>query len=161
MIVTLTKDGNSQMYLINADGQRRSAARDIECRSTPRPTSRRTATRSCLVSDRGGSPQIYRMSLGSRAVERGQLRRQLQHDAALRADGKSFAFLKRDGSRFNIAIQDLASRQVQVLTQAATTRVPASLRWPHDPSTPRARGGVVYWPPFPATVVSNNVCRPP
>jgi len=40
-------------------------------------------------------------------------------------DGKSFAFLKRDGGRFNIAVQDIASRQVQVLTQGGNDESPS------------------------------------
>ena len=40
-------------------------------------------------------------------------------------DGKSFVFLKRDGGRFNIAIQDMATRQVQTLTQGGSDEGPS------------------------------------
>jgi TolB protein len=124
MVVTLTKDGNSQMYLINADGsgaQRlaTSSAIDTEANFSPDGNS------ILFVSDRGGSPQIYRMALGSRAVERVSFDGNYNTTPRFAPDGKSFAFLKRDGSRFNIAIQDLASKQVQVLTQGGNDVSPS------------------------------------
>ena len=124
MVVTLTKDGNSQMYLINADGtgERRiaqSSAIDTEANFSPDGGSL------LFVSDRGGSPQIYRLTMSSGAVERVSFEGSYNTSPRHAPDGKSFAFLKRDGSRFNIAVQDLASRQVQVLTQGGTDESPS------------------------------------
>ena len=39
-------------------------------------------------------------------------------------DGKSFTFIQRNGSRFNVAMQDFATRQVQVLTDGALDESP-------------------------------------
>jgi len=124
MVVTLTKDGNSQMYMINADGSgaRRlgtSSAIDTEANFSPDGNS------ILFVSDRGGSPQIYRMSLGSGQVERMSFEGSYNTTPRFAPDGKSFAFLKRDGNRFNIAVQDLASKQVQVLTQGGNDESPS------------------------------------
>ena len=124
MVVTLTKDGNSQMYLINADGsgERRiaqSSAIDTEANFSPDGSSL------LFVSDRGGSPQIYRLTLSNGAVERVTFDGTYNTTPRHAPDGKSFAFLKRDGSRFNIAVQDMASRQVQVLTQGGTDESPS------------------------------------
>jgi TolB protein len=124
MVVTLTKDGNSQMYLINADGsgERRiasSSAIDTEANFAPDGSS------ILFVSDRGGSPQIYRLALSSGAVERVSFDGNYNTTPRHAPDGKSFAFLKRDGNRFNIAVQDLASRQVQVLTQGGNDESPS------------------------------------
>ena len=48
LAVTLTKDGGSQLYVMNADGSDVAARDDVKARrSTPRRTSRRTATRCC------------------------------------------------------------------------------------------------------------------
>lgn len=124
LVVTLTKDGNSQMYLINADGsgaQRiaSSSAIDTEANFAPDGSSL------LFVSDRGGSPQIYRFTLATGAVERVTFDGAYNTTPRHAPDGKSFAFLKRDGGRFNIAIQDIASRQVQVLTQGASDESPS------------------------------------
>ena len=76
-----------------------------------------------FTSDRGGSPQIYRLNLGSGAVER------LTFDGTYNVsprpfpDGKGFAFVRRDGGRFQIASQDFATRQVQVLTGGPGRRI--------------------------------------
>ena len=78
-----------------------------------------------FVSDRGGSPQIYRYTFGGGAVERMTFDGTYNTTPRYAPDGKSFAFLKRDGSRFNIAVQDIASRQVQVLTQGASDESPS------------------------------------
>jgi TolB protein len=40
-------------------------------------------------------------------------------------DGKSFTFIQRQGSRFSVAVQDFASRQVQVLTDGAIDESPS------------------------------------
>jgi TolB protein len=124
LVVTLTKDGNSQMYLINADGsgaQRiaSSSAIDTEANFAPDGASL------LFVSDRGGSPQIYRFTFASGAVERVSFDGTYNTTPRHAPDGKSFAFLKRDGGRFNIAVQDLASRQVQVLTQGGNDESPS------------------------------------
>lgn len=124
LVVTLTKDGNSQMYLINADGsgaQRiaSSSAIDTEANFAPDGASL------LFVSDRGGSPQIYRFTLATGAVERVSFDGTYNTTPRQAPDGMSFAFLKRDGGRFNIAVQDIASRQVQVLTQGGNDESPS------------------------------------
>jgi len=39
-------------------------------------------------------------------------------------DGKGFTFIQRNGSRFNVAVQDFATRQVQVLTDGVVDESP-------------------------------------
>jgi TolB protein len=41
------------------------------------------------------------------------------------ADGKSFTFIRRDGGRFMVAVQDFASRQVQNLTEGPVDESPS------------------------------------
>ena len=40
-------------------------------------------------------------------------------------DGKGFVFVRRDGGRFQIALQDFATRQVQVLTSGPVDESPS------------------------------------
>ena len=124
LVVTLTKDGNSQMYLINADGsgvQRLLTSPGIDTEANFAPD----GASLLFVSDRGGSPQIYRFTLATGAVERVSFDGTYNTTPRHAPDGKSFAFLKRDGGRFNIAVQDIASRQVQVLTQGGNDESPS------------------------------------
>jgi TolB protein len=124
LIVTLSKDGGSQIYLINADGsgvQRLSTSAGIDTEANFAPDGRSIL----FTSDRGGTPQIYRLTLGSGTIER------MTYDGSYNVsprhlpDGKGFIFVRRDGNRFNIALQDFATRQVQVLTQGALDESPS------------------------------------
>ena len=76
-------------------------------------------------SDRGGSPQIYRLTIATGAVER--MTFEGGHNVSPRAtpDGKGFVFVRRDGGRFMVAIQDYASRQVQTLTPGPLDESPS------------------------------------
>jgi TolB protein len=69
-----------------------------------------------FTSDRGGSPQVYRVGVDGGAVERVTFDGTYNVSPRPFPDGKGFAFVRRDGGRFQIASQDFATRQVQVLT---------------------------------------------
>ena len=124
LAVTLTKDGGSQLYLMNPDGsgaQRvmSSGAIDTEASFTP------DGGALLFTSDRGGSPQIYRFNLGGGSVERLTFDGAYNVSARPLPDGKGFVFVRRDGGRFQIAIQDYATRQVQVLTSGPLDESPS------------------------------------
>jgi TolB protein len=78
-----------------------------------------------FTSDRGGSPQIYRLTLASGAVERMTFDGSYNVSPRHLPDGKGFVFVRRDGGRFNLAIEDFATRQVQVLTQGSLDESPS------------------------------------
>jgi TolB protein len=40
------------------------------------------------------------------------------------ADGKSFVFIHRNQGRFNVAVQDIATRQMQILTSGSLDQSP-------------------------------------
>ena len=124
LVVTLTKDGGSQLFLINADGtgvQRllTSAGIDTEASFTP------DGKALLFSSDRGGTPQIYRLTIATGAVER--MTFEGSHNVSPRAtlDGKGFVFVRREGGRFMVAIQDYATRQVQMLTPGPLDESPS------------------------------------
>ncbi len=124
LAVTLTKDGGSQLYLMNADGSAAqrvmsSPAIDTEASFTP------DGSALLFTSDRGGSPQIYRLSLNGGTVERLTFDGAYNVSARPLPDGKGFVFVRRDGGRFQIAIQDHATRQVQVLTAGPLDESPS------------------------------------
>jgi TolB protein len=124
LAVTLSRDGGSQLYLINADGSHvqrlmSSGAIDTEANFAPDGQS------ILFTSDRGGSPQIYRLTLASGAVERMTFEGSYNVSPRYLPDGKGFVFLRRDGGNFNVAIEDFATRQVQVLTQGTLDESPS------------------------------------
>jgi TolB protein len=124
LAVTLTKDGGSQLYLMNSDGsnpQRIMSSPGIDTEAMFMPDGKSIL----FTSDRGGSPQIYRLTLGNNAVERITFDGSYNVSARPFPDGKGFAFVRRDGARFQIAAQDFASRQVQVLTAGPLDESPS------------------------------------
>ena len=95
----LTKDGNSQLYLMNADGsgvQRLTSSSGIDTEPNFSPD----GTAILFTSDRGGGPQIYRLNLASGAVERMTFDGSYNVSPRYFPDGKGFAFVRRDGGRF-------------------------------------------------------------
>ena len=124
LVVTLTREGGSQLFLINADGtgvQRllTSAGIDTEASFTP------DGKALLFTSDRGGTPQIYRMTIATGAVERMTFEGSYNASPRATPDGKGFAFVRREGGRFMIAIQDYATRQVQILTPGPLDESPS------------------------------------
>jgi TolB protein len=116
LAVVLTKDGGSQIYLINAaDGsgvKRLTYTSAIDTEPNFSPDGRHLL----FTSDRSGGPQIYRMAVAGGRAERLTFEGTYNVTPRHSPDGKSFTFIQRSGTRFNVAVQDFATRQVQVLT---------------------------------------------
>ena len=124
LAVVLSKDGNSQIYSVNADGtgvQRltNSAGIDTEPRYSPDGGS------IYFTSDRGGSPQIYRMGANGGDAQRVTFEGSYNVSPRPSADGKSLAFISRRDGRFQLAVMDLASKQVQILTDSHKDESPS------------------------------------
>jgi TolB protein len=124
LAVVLTKDGGSQIYLINADGSgvtrlTQSTAIDTEPNFSP------DGELLLFTSDRGGSPQIYGLPVKNGEPRRLTFEGTYNVSPRFNPDGKSFTFIQRNGSRFNVAVQDMATRQVQVLTDGALDESPS------------------------------------
>jgi len=125
LAVTLTKDGGSQIYLINADGSgaptrlTHSTAIDTEANFSPDGKS------IIFTSDRGGSPQIYRVSTAGGQAQRLTFEGSYNVSPHHSPDGKGFTFIQRHGGLFSVAVQDFALGQVQVLTTGGTDESPS------------------------------------
>lgn len=115
LAVVLTLMGNSQIYLINADGTGLTRLTHTDAIDTE-PNFSPDGQWIIFTSDRGGGPQIYRMPVSGGAAERLSFEGSYNVSPRYSPDGKSFVFVQRNGGRFNVAIQDLATRQVQLLT---------------------------------------------
>jgi TolB protein len=122
LALTLSRDGNPEIYLL-----------DLRSRALSRITHSNGIDTEAVfaadgkalffTSDRGGKPQIYRLPLkGNRPDGRPQ---RLTYEgrynarATVSADGRRIAFVHGDGKRFRIAVQDLESGNMRVLS---TTR---------------------------------------
>jgi TolB protein len=79
-----------------------------------------------FTSDRAGGPQIYRLEVSNpRRVQR--ITFGSAYDARARAspDGSKIAFVTREGSNYRIAVQDLASGTVSVLSRGSLDESPS------------------------------------
>jgi TolB protein len=125
LAVVLSRDGGSQMNLINADGsgqpQRLASSASIDTEPNFSPD----GSAIIFTSDRGGSPQIYRVSASGGQPQRLTFEGTYNVSARHSPDGKSFAFIQRNGGRFNVAVQDFATRQVQVLSEGGVDESPS------------------------------------
>lgn len=124
LAVTLTKDGNSQIYLINPDGSglarwTYSSGIDTEANFSP------DGKWILYTSDKGGSPQIYRMPSSGGEAQRVTFDGSYNVSPRYAPDGKSFVFVQRNGGQFHVALQEMDSGQVQVLTDTPLDESPS------------------------------------
>jgi len=124
LAAVLTKDGSSQIYLMNADGSglRRisfSGVIDTEPFFTPNGQS------IYFTSDRGGSPQIYRMPSGGGEAMRVTFEGDYNVSPRVSPDGRYLAYISRISGRFHLMIMDLETRQVQALTEGPSDESPS------------------------------------
>jgi TolB protein len=124
LAVVLTKDGASQIYLINPDGGnlRRitfSATIDTEPFFTP------NGQFIYFTSDRGGSPQIYRMPAGGGEATRVTFEGDYNVSPRISPDGKTLAYIARTSGRFQLMAMDLDTRQAQPLTDGQSDESPS------------------------------------
>ena len=125
LAVVLTRDGLSQIYLISADGsggaQRLTHSGGIDTEPNWSPDGQSLV----FTSDRGGSPQIYRISASGGDARRVSFEGAYNATARHSPDGKSLTLIQRAGGRFHVAVLDLASGQLQVLTDTPQDESPS------------------------------------
>jgi len=123
LAVTLTRDGGSQIYLIDADGGgltrlTRSNAIDTEPVWSP------DGQWIYFTSDRGGSPQIYRVAATGGDARRVTFEGSYNVSPDISPDGKLLAYIRREDGAFRVALQDLSSGQVRLLSDGANDESP-------------------------------------
>jgi TolB protein len=115
LAVTLSRDGVSQIYLIDAAGgepRRIASSPGLDTEPVFSPDGQWLY----FTSDRGGSPQIYRIPLAGGPAQRLTFEGGYNVSPAISPDGRLMAFIHRRDGRFHVAVMDLATRQMQVLT---------------------------------------------
>src|SRR5688572_10722027 len=124
LAVTLSREGGSQLFLMNPDGSgvRRvtsSPAIDTEPRYSP------DGRWLYFTSDRGGTPQIYRMPAAGGEPQRVTFEGTYNISPRISPDGKALAYIARNSGKFQVATQVLATRQTQILTDSDKDESPS------------------------------------
>jgi TolB protein len=125
LAATLSRDGGSQLYLIDRAGggnARRiteSSAIDTEPAFTP------DGRQIYFVSDRGGGPQVYRMPATGGGAERVTFDGNYNISPALSPDGRTLAYVTRRGGAFKLATMALDGSGVTLLTETSADESPS------------------------------------
>lgn len=124
LAIVLTHSANSQLYSINADGTglkqlTKSGAIDTE------PTWSPDGKWIYFTSDRGGNPQIYKVSSIGGEAQRVTFQGDHNLSPHFSPDGKSLAMVRNDGGKYSVALQDLISGQVQLLSEGSQDESPS------------------------------------
>jgi TolB protein len=124
LALVLSRDGDPEIYSLElASGAlarlTRSPAIDTEPVWTPDGQS------ILFTSDRGGSAQIYRMPASGGPAERLTFEGNYNARPNLSPDGRQLAMVHRRGDSFRIAVLDLETRLLQVLTDGPQDETPS------------------------------------
>jgi TolB protein len=124
LAVTLTRDGASQIYLIDAQGgepKRLSQSSSIDTE----PVFSGDGRFIYFVSDRGGSPQIYRMSTSGGSADRVTFSGTYNISPTLSSDGRWLAYVSRIGGAFKLHTMDLSTGAVTAITDTSADERPS------------------------------------
>ena len=124
MAMVLSKDGSPDLYLMDlATKQLNRLTRHyaIDTEPTWMPDGRSIL----FTSDRGGRPQIYRYDLGSGQTSRMTFEGGYNARARVAQDGRNVVLVHQEGGDFHIALQDLVSQRLQILTSTQLDESPS------------------------------------
>lgn len=124
LAMTLSKGGNPDIYVYDLTTRKlqtitRHYAIDTEPAWSPDGGS------IVFTSDRGGRPQIYRVSAFGGTPQRVTYQNSYNARASFSPDGKLLTLVTREEGKYRIAVQDLESGVMQVLSQGSLDESPS------------------------------------
>ena len=116
--------GNLDIYVLDLATQALTRITDDPAIDTE-PTWSLDGTQLYFTSDRSGGPQIYRIDVANpQRVQRITFGSSYNARARMSPDGRSLAYVTREGADYRIAVQDLTSGNVRVLTHGSLDESP-------------------------------------
>ena len=126
LAVTLSREGGSQLFTIDVTAPGSEPRRLTQSPSIDtEPTYSHDGSFIYFVSDRGGSPQIYRMPAAGGSPERVTFTGSYNISPALSPDGHWLAYISRVNGMFKLHIMDLQTSQVIALTDTVADENPS------------------------------------
>jgi TolB protein len=123
LALTLSKDGNPDIYVMDIGTRAlRRITNDIAIDTEPNwsPDGRSLV----FTSDRGGKPQLYLVPAGGGQPQRLTYEGEYNARGVFSPDGKSLAMVHGNRGDYRIAVMDLASRALRVLTRGRLDESP-------------------------------------
>lgn len=122
--MTLSESGNPEIYVMDLQSKhlkRLTNNRSIDTEAAWMPDGRSLI----FTSDRSGRPQLYKVSLNGGAAERLTFEGEYNSDADISPDGTKIAMVHGNDGVFRIAVLDLQSGYVRVLTDGRLDEAPS------------------------------------
>jgi TolB protein len=124
LALSLSKDGNAEIYVIDLSSKKarritRHWAIDTEPTWTP------DGKTIIFTSDRGGQPQLYRVAASGGRAQRLTFEGKYNARATVSPDGKLLAMIHRVDGKYRVAVQDLESGNLRVLTDGTLDESPS------------------------------------
>jgi TolB protein len=140
LALTLSRGGNPDIYVLDLGSRALTRITDSSAIDTE-PTWSPEGASLAFTSDRGGRPQIYRASSTGGGAQRLTFEGDYNARPVFSADGKRLAMVHRGGSGFTIAVLDLATRALTVLSEGGQDESPSFA--PNGSMVIYASGGVL------------------
>jgi TolB protein len=123
LALVLSKDGNPEIYVLDLQSgglDRITRHYGIDTEPTWSPDGQSIL----FTSDRAGRPQIYQINVASRELKRLTFKGSYNSRGRLTQDGRFLTMVHQDSSGYHIAVQDLKTGRLDVLTNSRDDESP-------------------------------------
>ncbi len=123
LAITLSRSGNPEIYVFTLSSKKLSRItynHAIDTEAVWMPNAREII----FTSDRGGSPQIYKVPVNGGGAERVTFEGSYNASPDLSSDGRFMTMVTGKDGQFYIAVQDMETGRVQVLTKTGYDESP-------------------------------------
>jgi TolB protein len=125
LALTLSKTGNPEIYVLElASGKLSRVTHNSQAIDTE-PVWLPNGKEILFTSDRGGRPQIYKINATGGRAQRITFEGGYNASADVSPDGQMMAMVHAEGGRFQIAVQDLQTGAMQILTDTKSDESPS------------------------------------